>query len=79
MPQLPIPIVNNIIFALECEWKPALIAKVHKVSLKTVYRIRENLDIWGTPYPPRIQSIGRPRLLTEAQELVGGEYHRLKS
>jgi len=45
MPRLSNSTINNIVYILECDWSPTLIAAIYKYSKRTVFRIKTNLDI----------------------------------
>ena len=46
------------------------IAEAHNCSNKQVYRISKFLRQYGTPIPPRIKKMGRPRTLNDEIEIV---------
>ena len=47
------------------------IADEAQCSDRTVRKIRLDLELWGTPYPPKVRAVGRPRFFTKAEEDVG--------
>jgi len=61
--RLPDEVVYRIRLRIEANENVAAIAEVVKVSKKTIYKLRLNLDIWGEPYAPPTVTIGRLRLL----------------
>jgi DNA invertase Pin-like site-specific DNA recombinase len=68
--RLPDEVIQRICLRIEAHEPPVAIAKAVGVANQTVYRIIDNLIIWGTPYAPPTVHLGRPRTLTAAQELV---------
>jgi len=63
--------LHQIRIALEAEMPVAEIATKAQISKKAVYTFRTNLELFNELYPPQsIMKMGRPRLLTAAQELV---------
>ena len=61
-------VIHHLLF--ERQLKPDDIAKRQQVSQRTVYNLEKNWKLFGQPYPPSLSPIGRPRTLTEAQELA---------
>jgi hypothetical protein len=47
------------------------IAASLSLSHMTVYRIRLNYDLFGTPYPPSCVKRGRPQAFTRAEQDIG--------
>jgi hypothetical protein len=68
--RLPDDVVNRIVVRLKNNEEVPAIRKAIKVAKSTIYRIRLNLDLWGTPYPPPTVVLGRPRGLLPYQEEV---------
>ena len=68
--RLPDEVVHRIRLRIDAGEEVAAIAKAVKVSKKTIYKLRLNLDIWGEPYAPPTIVLGRPRTLLPYQELV---------
>jgi transposase len=68
--RLPDEVVHRIKLRIDAGEKVTAIAKAVKVSRKTIYKLRLNLDIWGEPYAPPTVVLGRPRTLLPYQELV---------
>jgi transposase len=68
--RLPDEVVHRITLRIEANEDVAAIAEAVKVSKKTIYKLRLNMDIWGKPYAPATVTLGRPRLLLPYQELV---------
>jgi hypothetical protein len=68
--RLPDDVVNRIVVCLKSNEEVPAIEEATKVAKSTIYRIRLNLDIWGTPYPPSTVILGRPRGLLPYQEEV---------
>jgi hypothetical protein len=66
--RLPEHIVTQILIRLEHD-EPALkISTELGVARSAVYKIRDNLIAWGTPYPPTpSMRPGNPRILSESQ------------
>jgi transposase len=63
-------VVHRIRLRIDAGEEVTAIAKAVKVSRKTIYKLRLNLDIWGEPYAPPTVVLGRPRTLLPYQELV---------
>jgi Helix-turn-helix domain of resolvase len=63
-------VVHRIRLRIDAGEKVTAIAKAVKVSKKTIYKLRLNLDIWDEPYAPPTVVLGRPRTLLLYQELV---------
>ena len=61
--RLPDGLVNRIKIYLDLDRPIGEIVERTKVSRSTIFRIRLNLDVFGTPYPPRTVKLGRPRSL----------------
>lgn len=53
---------------LDKYWKPDGIARDLNVSIKTVYRIKNNLIKYGSAVPPREKTLGRPKGLSKEDE-----------
>jgi transposase len=68
--RLPDEVVHRIRLRIDAGEEVTAIAKAVKVSRKTIYKLRLNLDIWGEPYAPPTVVLGRPRILLPYQELV---------
>ena len=68
--RLPEDVIYRIQLRLECGESPKAIHKATKVSMRTIYRVRLNLDLFGQPYTPSTVVLGRPKALLPAQELV---------
>jgi transposase len=68
--RLPDEVVHRIRLRIDASEEVTAIAKAVKVSRKTIYKLRLNLDIWGEPYAPPTVVLGRPRTLLPYQELV---------
>lgn len=66
--RLPSYRIWQICVALYYGWAVEWIVAATQVHRATIYRIRTSLDVWGTPYPPSLAKIGRPRLLTALHE-----------
>lgn len=66
-PRLPEATVQQIKDLLDSEWTNSAIASTLGHSVRTVQRIRMNLDLFNAPYAPRSVAIGRRRVLTDAQ------------
>jgi DNA-binding phage protein len=45
-------IIHRIKLHIEASEDVTTIAKAVRVSRKTIYKLRLNLDIWGEPYAP---------------------------
>ena len=69
-PRLSDAKVNSIINYLQLGWDPYRIATAVEVADRTVRRIRLSIECFGTPYPPKIRAVGRPRTFTVAEEDV---------
>jgi hypothetical protein len=68
--RLPDEVVHRIRVRIYAGEEVAAIAEVTKVSKKTIYKLRLNVDIWVEPYTPPTVVPGRPRALLLYQELV---------
>ena len=68
--RLPDDVIYRIQLHLECGESPATIHKATKVSIRTVERMRLNIDLFGQPYTPQSVVLGRPRALLPVQEQV---------
>jgi hypothetical protein len=68
--RLPDEVVHRIRLRVEANESVAAIAEAVKVSKKTIYKLRLNLNIWGEPYAPPIVTLGRHRSLLPYQEIV---------
>ena len=68
--RLPSYRIWQICVALYYGWAVEWIVAATQVHRATIYRIRTSLDVWGTPYPPSLAKIGRPRLLTALHKKV---------
>ena len=62
--RLPAPTVYLICRQLEAGEDLQAIASYFKVAISTVYDYRLNIDLFGSPYPPRTVHIGRHSALT---------------
>ncbi|KAF2187361.1 hypothetical protein K469DRAFT_705050 [Zopfia rhizophila CBS 207.26] len=67
--RLPDGTVNVIQAYLEADRPANEIMEVTKASRATIYRIRLNLDVFGTPYPPNTVKRGRPCTVLRIHEL----------
>lgn len=67
--RLPDEVVHRIRLRVEANESVAAIAEAVKVSKKTIYKLRLNLDIWGEPYAPPTVTLGRHRSLLPYQEM----------
>jgi len=61
--RLPDEVVYRIRLWIEANKDIAAIAEAVKVSKKTIYKLRLNLDIWGEPYAPPSVTLRRLRSL----------------
>jgi hypothetical protein len=64
---------DDIQFQLQAGTRPDIIANAYRISERQVYKMRENLRIFGcvAPNPAQFQVQGRPHLITpEAREGV---------
>jgi hypothetical protein len=68
--RLPEHVANRIVTHLTCDRPIKKIVACGLASKTTIYKIRLNVDLWGTPYPPSTVRLGRPKLLALGQELV---------
>jgi len=50
--RLPPHILNELVCRIQLNEPPTKIMKALHVGRATVYRIRDNLDLYGVPYPP---------------------------
>lgn len=57
---------TRIVRLLVLGWSPDLIAVEVRCSVSLVYRIRQNLQMYGTPFVPRLRQSGRPNSLSPA-------------
>ena len=75
-PGLPPLIRSRILRLLLLNWRPDAIAQEVHCHVSTVYRMLENLFIYGTPSKPHFRTTGRPSKITIAAEK--GLLHDLK-
>ena len=68
--RLPDEVVHRFRIRIEANEYVATIAAAVKVTKKTIYKLRLNLDIWGEPYAPPTVVQGRPKALLPYQEMV---------
>jgi len=68
--KLPDDVIHRIKVRLDCGESIAQIRDATKVGKTTLYRLRLNFDLFGQPYTPQTVTLGRPRALLPAQELV---------
>lgn len=68
--RLPDEVVHRIRLRVKANESVAAIIEVVKVSKKTIYKLRLNLNIWGEPYAPPTITLGRYRSLLPYQEMV---------
>ncbi|KAK5191927.1 hypothetical protein LTR16_007518, partial [Cryomyces antarcticus] len=64
----PEHVVGQVKALIESGWSNEDIVKATKAQIRTVQRIRANLDKFGTPRPPQLKKIGRPRLIPQYGE-----------
>ena len=63
-------VVYRIRLYIKANESVAAITEAVKVSKKTIYKLRLNLDIWGEPYALPTVTLGRHRSLLPYQEIV---------
>ena len=63
---LPQPIRSGIVRYLLLHWTPQAISEELHCHKTTVYRIQENLFIYGSPFRPHFRTTGRPRAMHQA-------------
>lgn len=68
MPSLPPPLFAKATAYLRLGWQVDAIVKEIHCHPATIYRLRRSLSIRGTPYAPRIQTLGAPKKLTKTDE-----------
>ena len=68
--RLPDDVTHRIRLHLDAGEDVGTVAKAVGVTLKTIYKLRLNLDIWGEPYAPPTVVLGRPKTLLPYQEQV---------
>jgi len=68
--RFPDEVVYRIRLRVEANENVTAIAEAVKVSKKTIYKLRLNLDIWGEPYALPTVTLGRHRSLLPYQEMV---------
>jgi hypothetical protein len=62
--RLPAYILNELICRIELNESPIKIERQLYITRRTIYKIRDNLNLYSVPYPPNtIVKIGRLRLL----------------
>ena len=65
---LPAALRSRILRLLQLNWRPdAIAAEVH-CSVRTIYRMQENIFMFGSPFAPHRRQTGRPRDITKAAE-----------
>ena len=73
-PTLPPAIRARIVRLLLLQWRPDAIAAAVNCGVSTIYRIQENLFIYGSPFKPSFRPIGGPRKVSTAAENSMMEY-----
>ena len=68
--KLPDATVNVIVAYLKADRHIKDIVAATKASKSTIYDIRLNLDVFGTPYKPNTVKQGRPCTILRVHELV---------
>ena len=69
--RLPAHILTELLVRIDQNESPTQIERELKVARSTTYRIKDNLELWGAPYPAEpTTKLGRPALLTEAMVQV---------
>ena len=63
---IPSTIRSRIIRLLFLRIRPAVIAQEVKCHIATVYRIQENVFVYGSPFRPSFRKQGKPRKITKA-------------
>jgi hypothetical protein len=63
-------VLNRVIIHFEAGETVPVVHKATKVSKSCLYKLRLNIDLWGTPYPPPTVKLGRPKALLREHELV---------
>ena len=77
--KLPDATVNVIVAYLQANRHVNDIIEATKASKSTIYTMRLNLDIFGTPYKPNTIKQGRPCTILRVHELVRSVYIVLDS
>ena len=65
--KLPDDVVYRIQVRLKCGESSTAIQRATQVSIRTIQRMRLNLDLFGQPYTPPSVVLGRPRALLPAR------------
>jgi len=68
--RIPEQLLRLILMRISMGYGDQTIAREVGVNRKTVRSLRINLEIYGEFYPPSPHVIGRPRILSVAEELV---------
>jgi hypothetical protein len=72
--RLPDHILNQVLFRFELGESVKCIHDALGVGKNRLYTIVKSFDLWGTPYPPLVVKLGRPRLLTLVHTDVRNTY-----
>ena len=72
--KLPDATVNVIVAYLQANRHVNDIIEATKASKSTIYTMRLNLDVFGTPYKPNTVKQGRPCTILRVHELVCNLY-----
>ena len=68
--RLPKDILNRVIIRFEAGETVPEVYRATKVAKSCLYKLRLNIDLWGTPYPPPTVKLGLPKALLREHELV---------
>jgi hypothetical protein len=68
--KLPKAVLNRVIIHFEAGETVPVVHKATKVAKSCLYKLRLNIDLYGTPYPPPTVKLGRPKALLREHELV---------
>jgi hypothetical protein len=68
--KLAADVLNRVIIHFEAGETVPEVHKATKVTKPCLYKLRLNIDLWGTPYPPPTVKLGRPKALLKEHELV---------